>query len=182
VSSLINSILNNINRGKCEKLIKYQNRSFEFKGLSAEFPGGKLNFGGLSSELKNIDSVAETAKALDDFHYNLCNDLSNPSLKENLSKEDLRLYTKMLLGAQACILNFRSSLDAFSKNPQGQVANLDKSLAMMRNFLSSVTPGFISEEGRNSISESLSSAGLNEKQVDDAISGKAESTDANAGK
>jgi hypothetical protein len=170
MSSLINSILNNINHGKCEKLIKYQNRSFEFKGISAEFPGGKLSFGGVSTELKNIDSIAETAKALDDFHYNLCNDLSNPSLKENLSKDDLRMYTKMLFGAHACILNFRSSLDAFSKDPQGQSANLDKSLTMMRNFLSSVTPAFITEEGRNAIAESLSSAGLHEKQIDEAIS------------
>jgi hypothetical protein len=168
--SPINQILNYINRGKCEKLIKYQNRTFEFKGISAEFPGGKLSFGGLSTELKNIDSIAETAKALDDFHYNLCNDLSNPSLKENLSKEDLRLYTKMLFGAQACILNLRSSLDAFSKDPQNQIANLDKSLTMMRNFLSSVTPGFVTEEGKKAISESLSSADLNEKKIDEAIS------------
>src|SRR6476660_2870009 len=100
MSSAINSILKYINRGKCEKIIKYQNRSFEFKGISAEFPGGKLNFGGLTTELKNIDSIAETAKALDDFHYNLCNDLSNPSLKENLSKEDLRIYYKLMLFAK----------------------------------------------------------------------------------
>jgi hypothetical protein len=170
MSSAINSILKYINRGKCEKLIKYQNRSFEFKGISAEFPGGKLNFGGLTTELKNIDSIAETAKALDDFHYNLCNDLSNPSLKENLSKEDLRIYYKMMLGAQACILNFRSSLDAFCKDPQSQVANLDSSLTMMRKFLSNVTPGFITEEGSKAISESLSSASLDEKKLDEAIS------------
>jgi hypothetical protein len=69
MSSLINSVLNYINRGKCDKLIKYQNKTFEFKEITAEFPGGKVNFGGFSTELKNIDAIAETAKALDDFHY-----------------------------------------------------------------------------------------------------------------
>jgi hypothetical protein len=169
MSSAINSILNYINRGKCEKLIKYQNRSFEFKGISAEFPGGIVNFAGFTTELRNLDSIAETARALDDFHFFMCNDLSNPSLKENLTKEDLRQYTKILFGAHACILNFRSAMDAFIKDPQNQTANLDKSIAMIRNYVSSVTPGFITEEGKKIITESLTSANLNEKEVDNAI-------------
>lgn len=113
--SLITSILNYINRGKCEKLIKYQNRTFDFKGISAELPGGKINFAGFNTELKNIDSIAETAKTLDDFHYLMCNDLSNPMLKDNLTKGDLRQYTKVLIGAHACILNFRTAMETFSK-------------------------------------------------------------------
>jgi hypothetical protein len=116
--SLLYSILSYINRGKCEKLIKYQNRTFEFKELTAELPGGKITFGGFSTELKNIDSIGETAKALDDFHYLMCNDISNPMLKENLTREDLRAYTKILFGAHACILNLRSTLDAYGKDPE----------------------------------------------------------------
>jgi hypothetical protein len=170
MSSLLSSLLNYISRGKCEKIIKYQNRTFEFKEISSEFPGGKVNFGGISTELKNIESIAETAKALDDFHYMMCNDLSNPSLKENLTNEDLRQYTKILLGAHACILNFRSALEAFNKDPQNQVSNLDRSIVMIRNYVTSVTPGFISEEGRKAISDSISSVNFNEKEVDDALS------------
>ncbi len=160
------------NRGKCEKLIKYQNRSLEFKEISADFPGGKLTFGGFTTELKNIDSIAETAKALDDFHYLMCNDLSNPMPKENLTKDDLRQYTKILFGAHACILNFRSALETFNKDPQNQIANLDRSIAMIRNYVTSVTPGFITEEGKKAISESLSSVNLSETEVDKAISGE----------
>lgn len=167
--SLLNSISNYINRGKCEKLIEYQDRVFEFKEISAEFPGGKINFEGFNTEIKNIDSIAETAKALDDFHFLMCNDLSNPLLKENLTKEDIRQYTKILFGAHACILNFRSMLDAFSKDPQNQAANLDKSIALLRNYVSSVTPGFITEEGRKVIADSLSSVNINETDVDKAI-------------
>lgn len=168
--SIITSILTYINRGKCEKLIKYQNRTFDFKGISAELPGGKINFAGFTTELKNIESIAETAKALDDFHYMMCNDLSNPSLKENLNKEDLRQYTKVLIGAHACILNFRTAMEGFSKDPQNQSANLDRSITMMRNYVSSVTPGFITEEGHKAIAEALSSANIDEKEVDEAIS------------
>jgi hypothetical protein len=170
VSSVLDSVLKYIRQGKCEKLIKYQNRIFEFKEISTEFPGGKVNFGGFSTELKNIDAIAETSKALDDFHFMMCNDLSNSSLKENLTKEDLRQYTKILLGAHVCILNFRSSLEAFKKDPQNQVSNLDRSIAMIRNYVTSVTPGFINEEGHKAISQTLSSANLDEKEVDKALS------------
>lgn len=170
MSAVISSILKYINRGKCEKLIKYQNRTFEFKEITAEFPGGKVNFGGFATELKNIDSIAETAKALDNFHYLMCNDISNPSLKENLTKEDLRQYTKILVGAHACILNFRTTLEAFSKDPQNQGGNLDRSITMIRNFVASTTPGFATAEGQKSMSEALSLANISEKEVDDVIS------------
>ena len=139
-----------------ERLIKYQSRTFEFKEISAEFPGAKVNFGGFSTELKNINAIAETAKALDDFHYLMCNDLSNTKLTKNLTKEDLRQYTKILLGAHACILNFRSALEAFNKDPQNQGSSLDRSVAIMRNYVTSVTPGFISEEGRKAYLLNLS--------------------------
>ncbi len=38
MSLTISSVLKRINRGKCEKIIKYQNRAFEFKEFTAEFP------------------------------------------------------------------------------------------------------------------------------------------------
>jgi hypothetical protein len=91
-------------------------------------------------------------------------------LKENLTKEDLRQYTKILFGAHACILNFRSALEAFNEDPQNQASNLDRSITMIRNYVTSVTPGFINEEGRKSISEAITAANLIEKEVDEAIS------------
>jgi hypothetical protein len=101
LTSLLDSIVKFVNRGKCQKQIKYQGRTFDFSGLTAEISGVKVSLGEFSTEVKNIDSIAETAKALDDFQFNLCKSLSNPVLKENLTKEDLRTYTKALMGADA---------------------------------------------------------------------------------
>lgn len=166
----MDSLLRYINRGRCENLIKYQTRIFEFKETTAEFPGGKITFGGVSTELRNLDSIAETARALNDFHYLMCSDLSNPTLKQNLTSEDLRLYTKILLGAHACILNLRSTLDSYRVDPQNQAQNLDKSVQLIRNYVNSVTPGLITEEARKAMSDALSSVGIYERDVDKALS------------
>jgi hypothetical protein len=168
MSSPLNSFLRYINRGKCEKLIKYRDRSFEFKGIAPELPGSMVRFGELTSEMTNIRSVVEIAVALDDFQYNLCNDLSNPLLKENLSKEELKKYIKALLGAQACILTLRNTLEAFKGDPAGQAENLNNSIRMMRNYLQSVTPD-LTEKGLKAFTESLASLNLSEKDVDNAI-------------
>jgi hypothetical protein len=170
--SLLEQLIRYVNRGKCERLFNYQGRSFEFKGVTAEVYGAKINLGEFKSEIKNFESIAEAARALDDFHFHYCNDLTNSMLKENLTKEDLRVYTKMLLGAQACMLNFRLTLEAFKtgQDPQNQAANLDKSIQMMGNYVTSVTPGFVTDEGRKALSDALSSVNLNEKDIDDAIS------------
>lgn len=168
--SLLDSLIKYVNRGQCEKLIKYQARTFEFKGITAEVAGSKITFEGMSSEVKNnIESISPTALALDDFHYHMCNDLSNPLLKENLTKEDLRLYTKVLLGAQACILNFRSALDAFKADPKNQEKNLDSSVQLIRKYVDKATIDSMTEEGKEAISEAFSSVGIDERQVDKAL-------------
>jgi hypothetical protein len=61
---------------RCEKLIKYEGRSFEFKGISIEIPGLKLMFEGFSTEPRVLEKANEAAKALDDLQYQLCQDLS----------------------------------------------------------------------------------------------------------
>jgi hypothetical protein len=170
LTSFLDSIIKFVNRGKCQKLIKYQGRTFDFKGLTAEISDARISLGEFSTEIKNIDSIAETAKALDDFQFNLCNSLSNPVLKENLTKEDLRTYTKALMGAQACILQFRDALEAYKQDPTGQRDNLDASIKILQTFVGSVTPELNTEQQRKVVSEAFSSIGVDEKEADKVIS------------
>jgi len=117
-----------------------------------------------------IESIAETAKALDDFQFNLCNSLSNPVLKENLTKEDLRTYTKALMGAQACMLQFRNALEAYKQDPNGQKDILDSSIKTLQTFVQSVTPELNTEQQRKVVSDAFSSVGIEEKEADKVIS------------
>jgi hypothetical protein len=150
-------------------LIKYQGRTFEFKGLTAEISNAKISLGEFSTKIQNIDSIAETAKALDDFQFNLCNNLSNPVLKDNLTKEDLRTYTKALMAAQACMLHFRSALEAFKQDPKGQRDNLDASINSLQSFVQSVTPELNTEQQRKVVSDAFSSIGIDEKEADKQV-------------
>jgi len=151
-------------------LIKYQGRTFEFKGLTADILDAKVSLGEFSTEIKNIDSIGETAKALNDFQFNLCNSLSNPVLKENLTKEDLRTYTKALMGAQACMLQFRNALEAYKQDSKGQGDNLDASIKILQDFVRSVTPELNTEQQRKAVSDAFSSVGIEEKEADKVMS------------
>jgi hypothetical protein len=54
LTSLLDSIVKFVNRGKCQNLIKYQGKTFEFKGLTAEILDAKISLGEFSTEIKNI--------------------------------------------------------------------------------------------------------------------------------
>jgi hypothetical protein len=170
LTSLLDSIIKFVNHGKCQNLIKYQGRTFEFKGLTTEISDAKISLGEFSTEIKNIDSIAETAKALNDFQFNLCNSLSNPVLKENLTKDDLRTYTKALMGAQACMLQFRNALEAFKQDPKGQRDNFEDSVKILQSFVESVTPELNAEQQRKAVSDAFSSIGVDEKEADKVVS------------
>ena len=83
--TLLNSLVSYLRHGKCEKLIEYQKRTFDFKGFSAE-----ISLAEFSTEVKIIDTAGEIAKALDNFQFYICNDLSNPTIKEFLTKQETR--------------------------------------------------------------------------------------------
>jgi hypothetical protein len=126
--TLLNTLIGYINRGKCEKLVEFQKRTFDFKGFSAEIGGAKVSLAEISTEVKQIESAAETVKALDNFQFYICNDLSNPMMKEYLTREDLARYTKVRMSAYALILSLQNALEAFKTDPQGQKDNLNNSV------------------------------------------------------
>jgi hypothetical protein len=168
--TLLNSLIGYLHRGKCEKLIEYQKRTFEFKGFSAELSGTKISLAEFNTEVKSIETAAETAKALDNFQFYICNDLSNPMMKEYLTKQDLAKYAKIRMSAYALILSLQNALEAFKADPQGQKDNLNKSVQALQNFVRSVTPELNTDEARKAVGDALYSVNLDEKEVDKALS------------
>jgi hypothetical protein len=89
-------------RERCEKLIKYQGRSFEFKGIGIEIPGFMFSFEGFSTEPRVLERATEAAKALDDLQYQLCQDLSKKSTRDILDRDVLTRYTKAHMTSYFC--------------------------------------------------------------------------------
>lgn len=160
-----------VRAGKCKKMIKYQSRSIEFSGINASIFGSKIVLGQLNTKLRNMNDISEIALALDDFQYNLCNNLTNPELIKHLGSKDLANYTKTLLGAHACMLLFRTSLEAFKQDPKGQAANLDKTLDKMQNFVEKVTPELNTETSRILVSNALSAVDIDEQIINNQLGG-----------
>ena len=168
--TLLNSLIRYLNSGKCERLIEYQKRTFQFKGFSAELTGAKVSLAEFSTEVKTIDIAAETAKALDNFQFYICNDLANPMMKDYLTKQDLARYAKIRMSAYVLILSLQNALEALKADPQVQKDNLNKSIQSLQNFVRSVTPELNTEEGRKAVTNALSSVNLDEKELDKALS------------
>jgi hypothetical protein len=106
----VRQLLSSVRDGRCQKMVKYQSRKFEFIGIDANIHGITINVGKLITELENIEGAGEIVKALDDFQSNLCNSLCNTQLIKFLRKEDRRNYANALVGAQICVLYFRMNL------------------------------------------------------------------------
>ncbi len=162
-------------REKCEKLIKYQDRSFEFKGVGIEIPGFKLSFEGFSTEPKVLQEATEAAKALDDLQYQLCQNLSKKSITDLLDREVLTRYAKARMSSLFLFSSFRLALEAFKNDQERQRENLEKSIEDIQKFTSSLTiedlvaPEGLSPRGLDAISSALSSAQVDEQELDKVL-------------
>jgi hypothetical protein len=176
MASITESVNKFLARSKCQKLIKYQTRSVEVKGLTAvsELHDLKLSISEFSTEVKPlVQNITETALAIDDYQYSICNNLSNPNIANNLPPDRRLQHTENLFSAHACILLYRSAFSAFMADQNGQRENLNASFKTLQNFVQSVVdqsaPKPNAEERRKkAISEVLSSIGLEDKDKDRA--------------
>jgi hypothetical protein len=116
-----------------------------------------------------MKEIGEIALALDDFQYNLCNNLTNQSITKYLDPKDLTNYTKALMGAQACMLFLRNSLEAFKQDPIGQEDNLDRALGLMQSFVQNVTPELKTNDSRISVSNVFSAIDIDENKLDSEL-------------
>ena len=98
-----------LRRKSCEKLVKYQARSIEFKGLSAD--AGKVvnvNLGSLNTDVKVLQNASETAQAIDNYQYNMC------LIQRDLDKKS-KIYNDFVMKRAAAITlitTFQISLTA----------------------------------------------------------------------
>jgi hypothetical protein len=157
-------------------MINYQTRTIEFKGLTVAGIGDfKISLGEFSTEKKNIDSIAVTASAIDDYQYQLCDTLSNPTMTKRLTEEDLRKSTLDMMTAQACVLYIRLAFEAFRLDPKGQSERLDASFKKIDTFVQSIVTQAVQlnteTERNNLISNTLSSIGVDEKELNKAAIG-----------
>lgn len=164
---LLNSILDRIYaRSKCEKLIKYQDKVFEFSGFGSEFPAINISLGGFKTEVKTIETAGESAKALDDFQYQLCKDLENKTLQEQLDKSTWTKYIKTRFAANGLVLAFRQTLEAFKNDPEKQGHNLEKIVKDIQNLVRSLSndidQNYDTQVGRDAISSAISTSNITE--------------------
>jgi hypothetical protein len=157
-------------------MINYQTRTIEFKGLTVAGIGDfRISLGEFRTEKKNIDSIATTAKIIDDYQYHMCNNLSNPTLTRNLAEEDLRKSTKDMMSAQACVFDISLAFEEFRLDPKGKSERLDASFKRLDTFIQSIVtpaPELNTEEKRlNVISNTLSSIGVDEQELNKAAIG-----------
>jgi tetratricopeptide (TPR) repeat protein len=162
----LNSFFDRIyTRSKCEKLLRYQDRSFEFSNFGLEFPSIKISFG-FKTELKTIETAGESAKALDDFQYQLCKDLENKTLEEQLDKPTWIKYIKTRFAANALVLAFRQTLEAFKNDPERQARNLDKIVddiqKLVRSLSNDINQAYDTQEGRDAISSAIFASNITE--------------------
>lgn len=169
---VLNSILDRIyTRSNCQKLIKYQARVFEFSDLGVELPPVRISLGGFSTGIQNIESAGESAKALDDFQYQLCRGLENKTLKEQLDKETWTKYIKIQFAANALILGFRATLLAYEasykNDPEKQTSNLDNIVKAILKLVTSLSgdidQNYNTQDGRDAISTAISKGNIKQE-------------------
>jgi tetratricopeptide (TPR) repeat protein len=170
-------------------MIKYQDRVFEFTDIGIQLPTDapiKVSFGGIKTDVKTIEKAEESAKAFDDFQHQLCVDLENKSLKEQLDKETWTKYIKTRFAANALVLTFRETLYAFRNDPSSNHRdNLDGIIKDMRYLVDSLSGDIVqkynTEPGHDSISAAISRINkidqenvVDEHQIDELLSDKFE--------
>jgi hypothetical protein len=118
------------NNIKCEKLVKYDTRMIEFKGLEAEVTGTKISFAGFKTEIERVRQVAELAATLDDYQYLVCKEIK----EYDKASEEYRKYKQLRMGMILLITKVRVILAAFKDDPSGQKENLAKLVTQIVNF------------------------------------------------
>jgi len=160
-------------RSKCERLIKYQDKSITFGEVGIEFRSVKISLGELHTEIKPLQEASEGAKALDDFQYQLCTDLEN----KRLDQVTWTKYAKTRLAANALILAFRTTLEAFKNAPSRQEGdNLNKIIKDIQYFVKvicgDINRTYDTADGRGAILLAIGSTDKSETEVDEFLDSK----------
>ena len=116
------------------RIIKYQDRPFDFKEIGFDLPQVKISLGGLNTEVRTIESAGECAKAIDYFQYNICQKMSTSMYRQSYTEEEQKMHYKTIFSAHYLIFKLRTTLEAFKNDPQGQKSNLDSIIKKIQNL------------------------------------------------
>ncbi len=82
----------------CERLVKYTAQEVILSGASVGITDFKISVGNFSNNVKKINNVTETMKALDNNQYLLCRLVHDPLVSEELKDECQRIRIMCIMG------------------------------------------------------------------------------------
>jgi hypothetical protein len=116
---LFEKIKNFFTREKCERIIKYDGRTFNLEKL--DIPVVPFSIDSIQTEIQKIRDASETAAILDQYQYQMC------KICQGLGKEDeeWKKYNKLRIAAIHLITTFRLSLESFKTDPEHNRDRID---------------------------------------------------------
>ena len=148
--TIVNSVRNFLKlEPKCQKLIKYQNRVLEFGSIGIGIEPITISINDIRTEIKNVESASEIAKAIDDFQFYLCNAI-------NSSSQNKERFSEMRVIAIMLLTSFRITLEAYKINPNDQKFSLQKILDSIYQFNNTVVSDFFTEGNSEKIQKCMS--------------------------
>jgi hypothetical protein len=143
--SFLDALKDFLRQGKCDKLVKYQARSLEFKSLSTEYSGAKFSIGDFTTDIQKIQQASEIAATIDDYQYNMC------TLSRELKRDDpdWKFFLKARAGAISLLTALRTTLISFKDDPTGEANNLRDIVKTMQDYMQAfakkVSEGFLTK-------------------------------------
>ena len=95
---ILTNIAKWIKRNPCERLVEYTGQEITVTGLSAGSGSFKIDLGGFSNKIKEINAVPQVMMALDTNQYLLCRQASDSDCPSTLREECLRIRLMHILG------------------------------------------------------------------------------------
>src|SRR6266702_2106394 len=116
----------------CERMVKYNARTFEFTPLAVEMGAVRVSLGSIRTHVEKFEEVGRLTILLDTYQYMLCMGT------RTLSKRRKQKYIEVWLGAIGVLTSLHGSLLAFQADPSGQTQRLDDAVRVMQNFMDKI--------------------------------------------
>jgi len=110
-----------LGRRSCEKLIKYQARTFSF---DASISSDIIDLSNITTHVEKIEEAGDVTKAWDDYQYGLCKlyrDVRN-------SDPDYRIYRRKMESALRVFTRLRLALSIVKRDQRRGFKRLDKAM------------------------------------------------------
>jgi hypothetical protein len=97
MGNILSKIAKKIKGDCCEHLVQFVGQQVTVTGISAGLANFKVDIGGFSNKIKEINEVPETMKALDNNQYLLCRQISELPADAPLKETCIRIRLMIIL-------------------------------------------------------------------------------------